>query len=104
MKAQQTRWSQRGAHRLLHIRTQVLNKELHTRVQQWYPGMADKPEAKLPLAAQPPFLPALLDKLHAQFPAHHEGRSLHRFQRHPCFVWIEKPVELRTAGFHARRH
>jgi hypothetical protein len=51
VKAQQMRWSQRGAHRLLQSRTQVLNQELRTRVQQWYPGMADEPESKLPLAA-----------------------------------------------------
>jgi hypothetical protein len=32
-KSQQMRWSQRGVHLLLKIRTQVLNKELRSRLQ-----------------------------------------------------------------------
>ena len=51
VKAQQMRWSQRGAHLLLQIRTEVLNKELRVRFQHWYPDMAD--ESALPLAAPP---------------------------------------------------
>jgi hypothetical protein len=51
VKSQQMRWSQRGAHLLLQIRTQVLNKELRGRFQQWYPGMADESEAELRAAA-----------------------------------------------------
>lgn len=33
------RWSQRGAHLLLQVRTHVLNNELRERFQRWYPGM-----------------------------------------------------------------
>ena len=51
VKSQQMRWSQCGAHLLLQIRTQVLNKELRSRFQQWYPGMADESESELQLAA-----------------------------------------------------
>lgn len=43
------RWSQQGAHLLLQIRTEVLNKELRRRFQHWYPSMAE--ESVLPLAA-----------------------------------------------------
>jgi len=51
VKAQQMRWSQRGAHLLLQVRTQVLNKELRGRFQQWYPGMSDEAEPELRAAA-----------------------------------------------------
>jgi hypothetical protein len=51
VKSQQMRWSQRGAHLLLQVRTQVLNKELRSRFQQWYPGMADESEPEIQLAA-----------------------------------------------------
>jgi hypothetical protein len=51
VKAQQMRWSQRGTHLLLQVRTQVLNKELRGRFQQWYPGMADEAEPELRAAA-----------------------------------------------------
>ena len=51
VKSQQMRWSQRGAHLLLQIRTQVLNKELRNRFQHWYPGMADESASELQLAA-----------------------------------------------------
>ena len=53
VKAQQMRWSQRGAHLLLQVRTQVLNKELRGRFQQWYSGMADEAESELRAAAYP---------------------------------------------------
>jgi hypothetical protein len=46
-----TRWSKRGAHLLLQIRTQVLNKELRGRFQQWCPGMAEESESELRVAA-----------------------------------------------------
>jgi hypothetical protein len=51
VKAQQMRWSQRGAHLLLQVRTHVLNKELRARFQQWYPGMADESEPEMRVAA-----------------------------------------------------
>jgi hypothetical protein len=38
VKKQQMRWSWRGAHDLLQIRTQVLNEELRATVSRWYPG------------------------------------------------------------------
>ncbi len=37
VKKQQMRWSQRGAHLLLQVRTRVLNDELREQFQQWYP-------------------------------------------------------------------
>jgi len=37
VKKQQMRWSQQGAHLLLHIRTRVLNDELREIFDRWYP-------------------------------------------------------------------
>jgi hypothetical protein len=39
VKKQQMRWSKRGAHLLLQIRTRVLNDELRNTFSRWYPGM-----------------------------------------------------------------
>jgi hypothetical protein len=38
-KLQQMRWTKTGAHLLLQIRTHVLNDELRSRFQKWYPAM-----------------------------------------------------------------
>jgi len=38
VKKQQMRWSQRGAHLLLQIRTRVLNGEWEATFRMWYPG------------------------------------------------------------------
>jgi hypothetical protein len=38
VKKQQMRWSQRGAHLLLQIRTRVLNGDWEDMFRQWYPG------------------------------------------------------------------
>jgi hypothetical protein len=38
VKKQQMRWSQRGAHLLLQIRTRVLNGEWEETFRRWYPG------------------------------------------------------------------
>jgi hypothetical protein len=38
VKKQQMRWSPRGAHLLLQVRTRVLNDDLATDVARWYPG------------------------------------------------------------------
>jgi hypothetical protein len=38
VKKQQMRWSQRGAHLLLQIRTRVLNGDWEDVLRQWYPG------------------------------------------------------------------
>ena len=37
VKKQQMRWTPRGAHLLLQIRTQVLNDELRASFEKWYP-------------------------------------------------------------------
>jgi hypothetical protein len=39
MKKQQMRWTRRGAHLLLQVRTRVLDDSLTTTFQRWYPGM-----------------------------------------------------------------
>ena len=36
---QQRRWTQRGAHLLLPVRTQVLNDDLRHTSERWYPGL-----------------------------------------------------------------
>jgi hypothetical protein len=47
VKKQQMRWTEPGAHRLLQVRTQVLNEDLRATFCRWYPGMkADTAEAK----------------------------------------------------------
>jgi hypothetical protein len=47
VKKQQMRWTERGAHLLLQVRTQVLNEDLRTTFQRWYPGMkADTSQAE----------------------------------------------------------
>jgi hypothetical protein len=50
VKKQQMRWSPRGAHLLLQMRTRVLNHELRQTFQQWYPGMRNE-EVELKEAA-----------------------------------------------------
>jgi hypothetical protein len=41
VKQQQMRWTQRGAHLLLQVRTQALNDDLRATFGRWYPGDAD---------------------------------------------------------------
>jgi hypothetical protein len=50
VKKQQMRWSQRGAHLLLQIRTRVLNRELRDEFKKWYPNF-DRGGEELPLVA-----------------------------------------------------
>jgi hypothetical protein len=45
VKKQQMRWTERGAHLLLQIRTRVLNEEWGTTLSRWYPAMKVKAEA-----------------------------------------------------------
>jgi hypothetical protein len=45
VKKQQMRWSPRGAHLLLQVRTRVLNDDLAGDVRRWYPGLSHLPEA-----------------------------------------------------------
>ncbi len=44
VKKQQIRWSQKGAHLLLQLRTCVLNDELRDVFRQWYPNFAQGDE------------------------------------------------------------
>jgi hypothetical protein len=46
VKKQQMRWSERGAHLLLQIRTQVLNQTWRGALSRWYPAMKVAPERK----------------------------------------------------------
>ena len=43
VKKQQMRWTERGAHLLLQVRTRVLNEDLRETFQRWYPGMKAEP-------------------------------------------------------------
>jgi hypothetical protein len=45
VKKQQMRWTEGGAHRLLQVRTRVLNKELRATFRRWYPGLRTAPES-----------------------------------------------------------
>src|SRR6266481_539363 len=46
VKRQQMRWSERGAHLLLQVRTRVLNEERRLTLSHWYPGMQETCDAK----------------------------------------------------------
>jgi hypothetical protein len=46
VKKQQMRWTDRGAHLLLQVRTRVLNEEWRSTLLRWYPGMQENCEAK----------------------------------------------------------
>ena len=45
VKKQQMRWTERGAHRLLQVRTRVLNEDLRETFRRWYPGLKAEPES-----------------------------------------------------------
>jgi hypothetical protein len=47
VKSQQMRWSPRGAHLLLQIRTRALNDDLADAFCRWYPGFTHASEATL---------------------------------------------------------
>jgi len=46
VKKQQMRWTDRGAHLLLQVRTRVLNEEWRSTLSHWYPGMQETCDAK----------------------------------------------------------
>jgi hypothetical protein len=46
VKKQQMRWTDRGAHLLVQVRTRVLNEEWRSTLLRWYPGMRENCEAK----------------------------------------------------------
>jgi hypothetical protein len=46
VKKQQMRWTERGAHLLLQVRSQVLNGDWRLTLSRWYPGMQATPELK----------------------------------------------------------
>ena len=50
VKKQQMRWTPRGAHLLLQVRTRVLNDQLASDFRRWYPGFNQAP-APVALAA-----------------------------------------------------
>jgi hypothetical protein len=50
VKKQQMRWTPRGAHLLLQVRTRVLNDQLAGDFHRWYPGLTRAPDP-VPLAA-----------------------------------------------------
>jgi hypothetical protein len=50
VKKQQMRWSQKGAHLLLQVRSRVLKGELRDEFRKWYPSL-DHHKGELPLAA-----------------------------------------------------
>jgi hypothetical protein len=39
VKRQQMRWTKAGTHRLVQVRTKVLNEEWRSTFSRWYPGM-----------------------------------------------------------------
>lgn len=53
VKKQQMRWTKRGAHLLLQVRTQVLNDDLRGTFMGWYPGMTPAMETNAPMLLQP---------------------------------------------------
>jgi len=51
VKKQQIRWTPRGAHLLLQIRTRVLNDQLAGDFRRWYPALTHQPPGHEELAA-----------------------------------------------------
>jgi hypothetical protein len=52
VKKQQMRWTPRGAHLLLQVRTHVLNDDLAVEFQRWYPSFVSPTHsANMALAA-----------------------------------------------------
>jgi hypothetical protein len=60
VKRQQMRWSERGAHLLLQVRTKVLNNDWRPTMSRWYPRMEEISDSK---AAWPPVFPGLLTSM-----------------------------------------
>ncbi len=52
VKKQQQRWTKKGVHNLLQVRTKVLNEELKQTFQKWYPGMKVQKVSKSNLAQE----------------------------------------------------
>ena len=50
VKKQQMRWTPKGAHLLLQVRTRVLNDELGDDFRRWYPELVPAPKAALAAA------------------------------------------------------
>jgi transposase-like protein len=46
VKRQQMRWTDRGAHLLLQVRTKVLDEDWRSTLSRWYPGMEETCDAK----------------------------------------------------------
>ena len=44
VKQQQMRWTPRGAHLLVQVRTRVLNDELADDFRRWYPAFTPAPD------------------------------------------------------------
>ena len=51
VKKQQMRWTKRGTHLLLQVRTKVINEEWRNTFQKWYPNMVEVVDEDLQLAA-----------------------------------------------------
>ena len=47
VKHQQMRWTKRGAHLLLQVRTRALNDDLRNTFRNWYPGLEPNPDERL---------------------------------------------------------
>jgi hypothetical protein len=47
VKKQQMRWTESGAHKLLQVRTKVLNDQLRESFVRWYPGMQTEQETEI---------------------------------------------------------
>ncbi len=60
VKKQQMRWSQRGAHLLLQVRTRVLNDELREQFQRWVPKGCPAGAAAKKNGLAPPVFPLSL--------------------------------------------
>ncbi len=46
VKKQQMRWTPRGAHLLLQVRSYTLNDDLQATFNRWYPGIAQEVPAR----------------------------------------------------------
>lgn len=77
VRKQQTRWSERGAHVPLQIRTQTLNSDLRTKFRRWCPALKDSEKIVKKAGRIAPVFPELhLCAVLPKWPVAHSSRDL----------------------------
>jgi hypothetical protein len=96
---QQMRWSQKGAHPLLQIRTRVLNGELRGEFNRWYPGFDNQEEAHQLAAQLPRFFGSPSRGDQKKYRPHTSGRKASAFSPYSAPLG---PTGIPTRRFSSR--